>query len=85
VWSVRAVRTQALLTCRSVASVPVADGFDALADGHQHAVQQISTQIADAVRMLAANPTRATTLTCPTASAQALRAEPAASAAGARS
>ncbi|CAB3749542.1 PqiC family protein [Paraburkholderia solisilvae] len=85
VWSVRAVRTQALLTCRSVASVPVADGYDALAAGHQRAVQQISTEIAAAVRTLAANPARGATLACPTASAQALPAGPAASTAGAGS
>ncbi|MDQ7976514.1 PqiC family protein [Paraburkholderia sp. SARCC-3016] len=71
VWSVRAVRTQALLTCRTVASVPVAGGYDALAVGHQRAVQQISGEIADAVRALSANPTRGATPACPSASVQA--------------
>ncbi|GAB7526079.1 PqiC family protein [Paraburkholderia sp. 2C] len=72
VWSVRAVRTQALLTCRTVASVPVAGGYDALAVGHQRAVQQISDEIANAVRTLAANPARGSTPACPTASVQAV-------------
>jgi uncharacterized protein len=85
VWSVRSVRTQALLTCRSVASVPVGDGYDALAAGHQRAVQQISTEIVVAVRILATNPARSTALTCPAASAPALPAAPAASTAGAGS
>jgi uncharacterized protein len=54
VWSVRAVRTQAVLTCRSVVNEPVAGGYDALADGHRRAVQQISTEIAASVQALAA-------------------------------
>ncbi|CAG4886261.1 PqiC family protein [Paraburkholderia saeva] len=62
VWSVRAVRTQAVLTCRSVVSEPVAGGYDALADGHRRAVQEISTEIATAVQALASAPqTRAAT------------------------
>jgi uncharacterized protein len=71
VWSVRAVRTEALLTCRTVASVPVGAGYDALAVGHQRAVQQISNEIAAAVRTLAANPAKGATPACPTASVQA--------------
>jgi uncharacterized protein len=78
VWSVRAVRTQALLTCRTVASVPVAEGYDALAVGHQRAVQQISDEIANAVRALAANPAHGSTPACPTASVQAVPAAAAA-------
>jgi uncharacterized lipoprotein YmbA len=56
VWSVRAMRTQAVLTCRSVISQPVAGGYDALADGHRRAVQAISQQIAAGVEALAAAP-----------------------------
>ncbi|SEA69874.1 PqiC family protein [Paraburkholderia sartisoli] len=56
VWSVRAVRTQAVLTCRSVVSEPVAAGYDALAEGHRRAVQEISTEIAAGVQALAAAP-----------------------------
>src|ERR1700761_9601973 len=58
VWSVRAVRTQAVLTCRSVVSEPVSGSYDALAEGHRRAVQQVATQIAAAVRNLAAAPAR---------------------------
>ncbi len=56
VWSVRAVRTQTVLTCRSVVSEPVAAGYDALAEGHRRAVQEISTEIAAGVQALAAAP-----------------------------
>jgi hypothetical protein len=65
VWSVRAVRTQAVLTCRSVVGETVSGGYDALADGHRRAVQQISTEIAAAVRNLAASPARGATVSCP--------------------
>jgi uncharacterized protein len=85
VWSVRAVRTQALLTCHTVASVPVAGGYDALAIGHQRAVQQISNEIADAVRTLSATPAKGATPACPTASVQATPAAAAAPKAGAGS
>jgi uncharacterized protein len=77
VWSVRAVRTQAVLTCRSVVSEPVSGGYDALAQGHRQAVQQISTEIAAAVRNLAASPARGATVMCP-ASATGPAAAPAA-------
>ncbi len=57
VWSVRAVRSNAVMTCRSVVSEPVSGGYDALVDGHRRALAQISGQIATAVRaMAAANP-----------------------------
>lgn len=49
VWSVRAVKSTAVMTCRSVVSEPVGSGFDALVNGHRVALQQISTQIASAV------------------------------------
>jgi hypothetical protein len=55
VWSVRAVRTQAVLTCRTVASEPVGAGYAALVDGHRRAVAQMADQIAAAVRALAAH------------------------------
>jgi uncharacterized protein len=85
VWSVRAVRTQALMTCRTVASVPVAQGYDALAMGHQRAVQQISAEIADAVRRLSTSPAKGATPTCPTASSPAMPSAATAPAAGAGS
>ncbi|BFG74550.1 PqiC family protein [Paraburkholderia terrae] len=65
VWSVRAVRTQAVLTCRSAVSEPVSGGYDALAEGHRRAVQRIATEIAAAVRNLAAAPARGAAVTCP--------------------
>ena len=65
VWSVRAVRTQAVLTCRSVVVEPVSGGYDALAEGHRRAVQRIATEIATAVRNLAAAPARGAAVTCP--------------------
>lgn len=78
VWSVRAVRTQAVLTCRSVVNEPVTGGYDALADGHRRAVQQISTEIAAGVKALAAaSPVRtaapAKGASAATASVQAVR------------
>ncbi len=56
VWSVRAVNTRPVLTCRSVVSEPVNGGYEALAEAHRRAVQQISAQVAAAVRALAAAP-----------------------------
>ena len=54
VWSVRAVRSEAIMTCRSVVNEPVTGSYDALVDGHRQAVQQISTQIAAGIKALAA-------------------------------
>jgi uncharacterized lipoprotein YmbA len=54
VWSVRAVRTEAIMTCRSVVNEPVTGSYDALIDGHRQAVQEISTQIAAGIKALAA-------------------------------
>jgi uncharacterized protein len=54
VWSVRAVRGTAVMTCRSVVSEPVGDGYDALVGGHRAALQRISLQVAAAVQAMAA-------------------------------
>jgi uncharacterized protein len=54
VWSVRAVGTRAVLTCRTLATEPVGPGIDALVDGHRRAVDQMSAEIAAGVRELAA-------------------------------
>jgi uncharacterized protein len=54
VWSVRSVMSNAVMTCRSVVSQPVSDGYDALVDGHRQALLQISVQIASAVKAMAA-------------------------------
>jgi len=54
VWSVRAVRSTAVMTCRSVVSETVGSGYDSLVDGHRRALQRISAQVAGAVEALAA-------------------------------
>ncbi|MFM0417614.1 PqiC family protein [Paraburkholderia aromaticivorans] len=54
VWSVRAVRSNTVMTCRSVVSEPVSGGYDALVDGHRRALQRISVQVASAVQAMAA-------------------------------
>src|ERR1700761_6367642 len=54
VWSVRAVRSTAVMTCRSVVSETVGGGYDALVDGHRRALAEVSTQIAAGVRAMAA-------------------------------
>jgi hypothetical protein len=56
VWSVRAVRSAAVMTCRSVVSEPVSGGYDALVNGHRAALQQVAAQIAGAVAGMAAMP-----------------------------
>ncbi|WP_345812896.1 PqiC family protein [Paraburkholderia sp. PREW-6R] len=58
VWSVRAVNSSTVMTCRSVVNEPVSGGYDALVDGHKKALQEISTQVAAAVKTLAALPPR---------------------------
>ena len=61
VWSVRAVRSDTVMTCRSVVSEPVSGGgYDALVDGHRQALAQISAQIAAAVQAMAAAVPRGT-------------------------
>ncbi|MBC8746800.1 MULTISPECIES: PqiC family protein [Paraburkholderia] len=54
VWSVRAVRSNAVMTCRSVVGETVGGGYDALVDGHRRALAEVSTQIAIGVRAMAA-------------------------------
>ncbi|CAN0618495.1 ABC_trans_aux domain-containing protein [Burkholderia multivorans] len=53
VWSVRAVGTQAVMTCRTSVAEPVGDGYDALVAGHRHALDAIAKQAAAGVRALA--------------------------------
>jgi uncharacterized protein len=55
VWSVRAVRSTLVMTCRSVVSEPVSGGYDALVEGHRRALLRISTQVGIAVRAMAAS------------------------------
>jgi uncharacterized lipoprotein YmbA len=54
VWSVRQVGSTQVLTCRSVAQETVGAGYDALVAGHRRAVVRIGSDIAKAVRALAA-------------------------------
>jgi uncharacterized lipoprotein YmbA len=60
VWSVRAVRSNAVMTCRSTVNEPVSGGYDALVDGHRRALLQITGQIASAVQAMAAAAPRGT-------------------------
>ncbi|WOD18437.1 PqiC family protein [Paraburkholderia kirstenboschensis] len=55
VWSVRAVRSTAVMTCRSVVSEQVGSGYDSLVDGHRRALQRVSEQVAGALRAMAAS------------------------------
>jgi hypothetical protein len=60
---VRSVRSETIMTCRSVVNEPVTGSYDALVDGHRQAVQQISTQIAAGIKALAAAAPRMPTST----------------------
>ncbi|HEX7933937.1 MAG TPA: PqiC family protein, partial [Paraburkholderia sp.] len=53
VWSVRAVRGSAVMTCRSVVSEQVGAGYDSLVDGHRRALQRISMQVGGALQAMA--------------------------------
>jgi hypothetical protein len=53
VWSVHSMRTQRVMTCRSVLSEPVGAGYGELVAGHGRAVQALSVSIAAGVRALA--------------------------------
>ncbi|WP_027799444.1 PqiC family protein [Paraburkholderia dilworthii] len=55
VWSVRAVRSTAVMTCRSVVSEQVGSGYDSLVDGHRKALQRVAVQVAGALRAMAAS------------------------------
>jgi uncharacterized lipoprotein YmbA len=52
VWSVRAVGKDTVLTCRTLAQVPVGPGYAALVEGHRQAVAQMAGQIAAAIKAL---------------------------------
>ncbi|NUY03285.1 PqiC family protein [Paraburkholderia youngii] len=76
VWSVRAVRSNAVMTCRSVVSETVGGGYDALVDGHRRALAQVSTQIATGVRAMAAAAATTTSTTGRTSSSSRPAATP---------
>ncbi|QQC62527.1 PqiC family protein [Paraburkholderia ginsengisoli] len=83
VWSVRAVRSNAVMTCRSVVNETVSGGYDALVDGHRRALQQITGQIATAVQAMAAAAPRGATSTSSSSGKEAAVAVPACPVAGA--
>ncbi|RQZ13057.1 membrane integrity-associated transporter subunit PqiC [Burkholderia sp. Bp9031] len=74
VWSVRALGTQAVMTCRTSVAEPVADGYDALVAGHRRALDVIAAQAASGVRAMAA---RGGATAASTASGKATSAAPA--------
>jgi uncharacterized lipoprotein YmbA len=63
VWSVRGVSNQAVLTCRTVAEQPVADGYDALVAGHRQAVDSLAGAISAGVKTVNSAPAPLTTAT----------------------
>jgi uncharacterized lipoprotein YmbA len=54
VWSVRAVGSTQVLTCRTIANEPVAAGYDALVAGHGRAITRLAAGISAAIRSVAA-------------------------------
>ncbi|MCP3705670.1 PqiC family protein [Paraburkholderia sp. CNPSo 3274] len=78
VWSVSRSAGLETLSCHSVVSEPVSGGYQAIVDGHRHAISAIADQIAEVVRDIAApaadrpfspagasSRTGMTTLSCP--------------------
>ncbi|MEI6002103.1 membrane integrity-associated transporter subunit PqiC [Paraburkholderia bengalensis] len=57
VWDVRTLADGETLTCHSVVSEPVSDGYQAVVDGHRRAIRVVAAQIAKVVRALAASGT----------------------------
>ena len=55
VWSVRSLRTQAVMTCRTVQTEAVGPCYDALVAGHRRAVGALSDAIASVVRAMASD------------------------------
>jgi hypothetical protein len=53
-WSLRLLPGEATLACTSQVREPVGAGYDALVEGHQHALARLSAQIALAAAPLAA-------------------------------
>ncbi|HEV2539087.1 MAG TPA: PqiC family protein [Frateuria sp.] len=62
-WSLRLLPGEATLACTSEVREPVGAGYDALVEGHQHALARLAGQIAQAAVPLAAG--RATTCPAP--------------------
>jgi uncharacterized lipoprotein YmbA len=55
VWSVRQLKSNAVLTCRSVLRENAGPGYDDLVAGHRRALDRLAAQMAAAVRSLAAD------------------------------
>jgi len=53
-WSVRQLQGDATLACTSQVREPVGPGYDALVEGHQHALARLAGQIAQVAPALAA-------------------------------
>jgi hypothetical protein len=53
-WSLRLLPGEAALACTSQVREPVGAGYDALVEGHQHALARLAAQIAQAAAPLAA-------------------------------
>ncbi|AOK28782.1 MULTISPECIES: PqiC family protein [Burkholderia] len=54
VWSVRALPSQMVMTCRTDVVEPVQPGYDALVDGHRRAIGVLADQITAGVHAIAA-------------------------------
>ncbi|WP_042298334.1 PqiC family protein [Paraburkholderia bannensis] len=65
VWSVRALDSQTVMTCRSVIDEPVGQGYDALVAGHRDAVDALAHSIARGLRELGDGRTKGAPLHCP--------------------
>ncbi|QGZ60628.1 PqiC family protein [Paraburkholderia acidisoli] len=76
VWSVRALDSQTVMTCRSTLNEPVSGGYDALVVGHRRAIAALSDSIASGVRALAAAPRVTSTTTPGNAKSAAVKAKP---------
>lgn len=61
VWSVRAVGSQVVMTCRTDVTEPVTDGYDALVAGHRSALRLLASRIAAGVRAMEEARTRIAT------------------------
>ncbi|WP_082902658.1 PqiC family protein [Paraburkholderia ginsengiterrae] len=74
VWSVRALHTQTVMTCRSVITETVASDNDALVAGHRLALDQVAAKMAAGVASLNALPVSRTQTAATTTGASSTRA-----------
>jgi hypothetical protein len=57
VWNMRALNGPETLTCHSMVYQPVSAGYDAIVDGHRHAIRRIAAQIAEGLGGFPGTPT----------------------------